>query len=63
MRMIITAVALVFTVAPALAHPSVVPHQHPHAASVLPDAFALLLAAVLVGLGFIALRRTGKEKP
>ena len=43
--------------AAAFAHPSVVPHDHPHATSVLPDALALILAAVVVGLGFVALRR------
>jgi hypothetical protein len=45
----------------ALAHTSLVPHDHPHAASMLPDALALVLAALLVGLGFVALRNLGKE--
>jgi hypothetical protein len=29
--------------------------------SMLPDALALVLAALLVGLGFVALRKFGKE--
>ncbi len=44
----------------AFAHPSVVPHDHPHATSVLPDAFALMLAALFVGAGFIAYHRFRK---
>ncbi len=38
------------------AHPSVVPHDHPHSVSVLPDLVALVLAALLVGFGILALR-------
>jgi hypothetical protein len=37
----------------ALAHPSVVPHDHPHAVSLLPDLTALLMATVAVGAGAI----------
>ncbi len=44
-----------------MAHPSVVPHQHPHEASMLPDLGAVLLAALLVGLGVFALRRLRRE--
>jgi hypothetical protein len=41
--------------AAALAHPSVVPHEHPHAASLLPDLTVLLMAAVVVGTGAIVI--------
>jgi hypothetical protein len=40
----------------ALAHPSVVPHEHPHGVSILPDLGAMVLAAALVGAVF-AVRR------
>jgi hypothetical protein len=40
----------------AVAHPSVVPHDHPHATSMLPDLGALALAAIVVGVGFIVVR-------
>lgn len=45
----------------AFAHNSLAPHEHPHETSMLPDMFALLFAALLVGLGFVALRRFRKE--
>ena len=61
MRIIAMVLAVAGHVGAAVAHPSVVPHQHPHASSMLPDALALVFAALLVGLGFLALRRTGKE--
>jgi hypothetical protein len=61
MRILLSTLVIVCNVVAALAHPSVVPHQHPHAASALPDALALLLAALLVGFGFVALRRLRKE--
>lgn len=40
----------------ALAHDSTVPHLHPHAWSMLPDYGAMLLAALLVVAGVVALR-------
>jgi hypothetical protein len=46
--------------ASALAHPSVMPHQHPHGVSLLPDLGALLLAALLVGGAVIAVRQIRK---
>jgi hypothetical protein len=45
----------------AYAHPSVVPHDHPHATSLLPDSLALMLAALVVGCGFLVLRRIRKD--
>lgn len=45
----------------AVAHPSVVAHEHPHGISFLPDLGAMLLAALLVGIGIVALRQTRKE--
>jgi hypothetical protein len=47
--------------ASAFAHTSIVPHHHPHASSMLPDALALALAAFAVGAGFVAYRRLRKE--
>jgi multisubunit Na+/H+ antiporter MnhC subunit len=45
----------------AFAHTSLVPHEHPHHTSMLPDALALVLAAVVVGAGVVAFRRMRKE--
>ncbi|MGD9922923.1 MAG: hypothetical protein AB7V13_16010 [Pseudorhodoplanes sp.] len=50
-----------FSVGTAVAHTSLVPHEHPHQNSMLPDALALVLAAVLVGAGVVAFRRIRKE--
>jgi hypothetical protein len=47
----------------AAAHTSIVPHEHPHATSLLPDLVALLIAAVAVGAGAIVVatsRRASK---
>ena len=43
----------------AAAHSSLVPHEHPHAISMLPDIAALLMAAALIGAGaiFLAMKR------
>ena len=40
----------------AFAHDSTMPHTHPHAASPLPDALTMLIAAGLVLGGVIAFR-------
>jgi hypothetical protein len=61
MKTLILALGVAISAGTALAHTSVVPHQHPHATSMLPDALALVLAALLVGLGFVALRKFRKE--
>ncbi len=45
----------------AVAHTSLAPHDHPHAISMLPDALALVTAALLVGAGVVAYRRIRKE--
>ncbi len=37
------------------AHPSLLPHEHPHALSMLPDLAAMLMAAVGVGAGVMFL--------
>jgi hypothetical protein len=57
MRTIVLGLATALNAEAALAHASLVPHDHPHAVSLLPDAAALVCAAVLVGAGFAALRR------
>ena len=46
----------------ALAHPSIVPHEHPHGLSLLPDLGALLLAAVFVGEALIVFRHRRSAK-
>ena len=33
----------------ALAHPSLVPHEHPHGPSLLPDLVSMAIAAIVVG--------------
>jgi hypothetical protein len=62
MRTVVITLVVALNAAAAHAHPSVVPHEHPHAASVLPDALALLMAALVVGLGLAALRRIRKNQ-
>ena len=47
----------------AAAHPSVVPHQHPHSISMLPDLAALLMAAIAVGAGAFVVARLRKGRP
>jgi hypothetical protein len=46
----------------AAAHPSIMPHDHPHEASMLPDLGAVLLAAFLVGVAFTVLRYRQRMK-
>jgi predicted transporter len=55
--------ALIGVLVPAFAaaHPSVVAHEHPHGVSILPDLGAVLLAALLVGVGVFVLRQLRKE--
>jgi hypothetical protein len=45
----------------AVAHNSVVPHTHPHELSILPDLSAMLVAALLVAGGVLALRMLGRK--
>jgi drug/metabolite transporter (DMT)-like permease len=49
----------------AAAHPSIMPHDHPHATSMLPDIAALLMAAIVVGAGamFIAISKRQRNDP
>lgn len=42
---------------PAFAHPSTMPHEHPHAASYLPDLGAMAVAALLVAVAALVLHR------
>jgi hypothetical protein len=60
MRALLTTAFTTITSA-ALAHPSVVPHDHPHSVSLLPDAATLLLGAALV-LGGLALLRLLRQR-
>ncbi|MET0279049.1 MAG: hypothetical protein ABW198_12035 [Pseudorhodoplanes sp.] len=39
----------------AAAHTSIMPHQHPHEVGMLPDLAAMLMAAVAVSAGVIAI--------
>jgi predicted transporter len=61
MKILVIAASVALNAGAALAHSSLVPHEHPHHTSMLPDAVALLLAALLVGAGVVALRRMKKE--
>jgi hypothetical protein len=61
MKTFVLALTAALGTAPAFAHSSLLPHEHPHAISMLPDAVALMLAAFLVGIGAVALRRIRKE--
>ncbi|PWB63299.1 MAG: hypothetical protein C3F17_09705 [Bradyrhizobiaceae bacterium] len=56
MRTILTTI-LTFAAGAALAHPSVVAHEHPHGASLLPEAAALAIGGLLVAGGLALLRR------
>ena len=56
-----TALANATIASVALAHPSLVPHDHPHGSSLLPDAATLLLGAALV-LGGVALLRLLRQR-
>jgi hypothetical protein len=49
MRRILTAAPLVVFAGAALGHPSLVPHEHPHAPSALAGLDLLLLAGLIVG--------------
>jgi hypothetical protein len=55
MRMILSMLFSIVATA-ALAHPSVVPHQHPHGLSALPGVETVLLVMLTAG-GVLALRR------
>jgi hypothetical protein len=61
MKTLAFATLAVLNAGAAFAHSSLVPHEHPHASSMLPDGLALMLAALLVGAGFIAFRRLGRD--
>jgi predicted transporter len=61
MKILVIAASVALNAGAALAHSSLVPHEHPHLTSMLPDALALLLAALLVGAGFVAFRRPRKD--
>jgi hypothetical protein len=60
MRALLT-ISLSVIASAALAHPSVVAHEHPHGVSLLPDAATLLIGAAL-GLGGIALVRLLRQR-
>jgi len=55
MRLILSMLCSIVATA-ALAHPSIVPHQHPHGLTAIPGLATILLVMLSVG-GFIALRR------
>lgn len=61
MRTLAFAAWAVLSAGTAFAHTSIVPHEHPHQTSALPDVLALALAALLVGAGVVAFRRLRKE--
>jgi hypothetical protein len=61
MRTFLSALAVVLNAGAAFAHPSVVPHEHPHAVSVLPDVMLLAVAALMIGFGVVVIRKYRKE--
>ena len=60
-RFFSTCFAMVAAAMPTLAHTSVAPHEHPHAASMLPDLSTMLIAALIVGCAAFALRKLGRR--
>ena len=54
-------VTMLFAPAAALAHPSLVPHEHPHGPSLLPDLASMALAALVVGVIWLIARRAWRE--
>ena len=60
-RFFSTCFAMVAAAMPALAHTSVAPHEHPHAASMLPDLSTMLIAALIIGCAAFALRKLGRR--
>jgi hypothetical protein len=61
MRTFLSALAVALNAGAAFAHPSVVPHEHPHAVSVLPDVMLLAVAALMIGFGVVVIRKYRKE--
>jgi predicted transporter len=61
MKILVIVASAALNAGAAVAHPSLVPHEHPHHSSMLPDGLALMLAALLVGAGIVAYRRIRKE--
>jgi hypothetical protein len=53
----LTVLLLTVSTSAALAHPSLVPHDHPHAVNSLAGLDMLLVAALVVGLGLAAFRQ------
>jgi len=45
-----------------VAHPSIMPHEHPHATSILPAIAVLLMATVAVGVGTLVIEITQRAK-
>ncbi len=60
MKISLIVASVVLSAGAAFAHMSLVPHEHPHHSSMLPDALALMTAALLVGAGVFAYRRFRK---
>ena len=60
MKRLLIVASAVLNAGVAFAHTSLVPHEHPHHSSMLPDALALMTAALMVGAGVIAYRRFRK---
>jgi predicted transporter len=61
MKTLVIAASAALNAGAAFAHTSLVPHEHPHHSSMLPDGLALVVAALLVGAGVVAYRRTRRE--
>ena len=61
MKTIVSGLTTMLGAGTALAHPSVVSHDHPHDVSVLPDLTLMLVAALIVAGGSIAFRHFRKR--
>jgi hypothetical protein len=46
----------VLATADAVAHPSTLPHDHPHGVTLLPDLMVLVVAAVAIGAALVLVR-------
>jgi hypothetical protein len=57
MARVLLAFLLVIPSNAAMAHPSTVPHAHPHGASALPEFHAIVFAAVVLAFVFVLWRK------
>ena len=56
MKSLITLLSIAASSA-ALAHPSLIPHEHPHGGSMLPDLDALLIGVLVVAFAAVIVKK------